>query len=102
MQRDKVLGSIKPMKTTTQVLAWTFQIGADTYQVCEYDSRFTGPRAGIWKCTKNGSKRISEQLYECRKKDYMQGVQEFCDLMELAEIDAMESTADTGMTENNE
>jgi hypothetical protein len=102
MQRNAILDSVRPMKTTTSVLAWTFQIGKDTYQVCEYDSRWTGPRAGIWRCSRNGSKRLSEQLYECRQKDHQQAIREWLDIQELAEIDAMEPDADTGMVDTEE
>jgi len=57
MQRDKALKTLRSVKTTTKVLAWVITVGNVHYQICEYDSRWTGPRTAIWVSNKTGSKR---------------------------------------------
>lgn len=79
MSKSKALGSIKPMKTTTAVKAWTMKHGGKTYQVCEYDSRMTGPSTSVWECNGTGSKRLSDELYHRKGMDHFQGASEFLD-----------------------
>jgi len=60
MQRDKALKTLRSVKTTTKVLAWVITVGNVHYQICEYDSRWTGPRTAIWESNKTGSKRNTQ------------------------------------------
>lgn len=88
MSKSKALGSIKPMKTTTAVKAWTFKHDGQTYQVCEYDSRMTGPSTSIWKCNGTGSKRTSDMIFDRKGMDHFQGVSEFLDTIIRIDEDA--------------
>jgi hypothetical protein len=83
MSKSKALGTLKPMKTTTAVKAWTMKCDGKTYQVCEYDSRMTGPSTSIWECNGTGSKRLSDELRYRKGMDHFAAASEFLDTIIL-------------------
>ena len=87
MSKDKILGTLRPMKTTTAVKAWTFKAGGNTYQVCEFSSRMTGNETGIWQSNGTGSKRLTEQLFSYKGLDHFAAASAFLDELELTAIE---------------
>ena len=93
MQRDKALGSIRSVKTTTKVLAWVMTVEGKHYQICTYESRWTGSCTTIWESNRSGSNRINpnKPVYHMSGQDHFLAATRFLDELELAEIDQTEA-----------